>query len=342
MAADSYKLSANEIKDGFSSFADRDKKCKVISAAKFMIKNRIKSALTYHMELGSAEDLESKNNETLQQEVVFDARGNVSEHIHYLPDGSIEDRVTNTYNADGKLAEEVLYDPDGEIAERRTMEYNDKGKLLKEIKHYQDGAQDFIIYRYDEAGHLSEKTFGDDSGWIEKREVFTFENDKLIGVSEFDEEDSLLKESAYTYDADGNLAESSESPTSDMGGRKVTIYNTRGLVDVIKYYSPSGNLIARNTYEYNEKDQVTDISEETQSGISSSHTGYDENGYAVLLEDRSENEELNHRIERTFDPDGNILTSHVFINGKGRNLNQHYLERIEYTFFDQEVISPDS
>jgi antitoxin component YwqK of YwqJK toxin-antitoxin module len=298
------------------------------------MKNKIKSALTYQMNLGSAENPEAKNSEVLQQKVVFDEMGNVVEHIQYLPDGSIEDRVTNTYHADGKLAEEVLYEPDGDIAERRTMEYNEAGKLLKEIKHYQDGAQDFITYRYDDAGHLAEKIFGDDSGWIEKREAFTFEGDKLTRVSEFDDEDTLLKESTYSYDADGNLEESSESPTSDMGGRKVTQYTTDGLAEVIRYYSPSGNLIARHTYEYNEKGLVRDISEETQSGISTTHTEYDENGFAVVLEDRSANEELNHRIERTFDIEGNVLTSHVFINGHGRNINQHYLQRVEYLFFD--------
>lgn len=306
------------------------------------MKNKIKSALTFHMDLGSAENLEAKTIETLQQEVVFDAQGNVAEHIQYLPDGSIEDRVTNTYNAEGKLAEEVLYDSDGEIAEHRTLEYMEKGTLSKEIKHYEDGSQDIISYGYDDAGHLKEKIFGDDSGYIEKREVFTFEGDNLISEMEFDKDDTLLKESNFTYDDDGNLAESTESPTGEMGGRKVTIYNIRALPEVIKYYSESGNLIARTKYEYNEKGQVIDISEETQSGTSSSHSEYDEHGHAVVVEDRSANEELNHRIERTFDENGNLLTSHVFINGHGRSLNQHYLERIEYTFFDKETIDTNS
>ena len=303
------------------------------------MKNIIKSALTYHIELGSEETLEIKTKETLKQEVVFDVQGNVAEHIQYLPDGSVEDRVTNSYSTEGKLTEEVLYDPDGEIAERRTMEYSENGNLLKEVKHYLDGAQDIITYRYDGAGHLLEKIFGDNSGWIEKREVFTFEGDKLTAVKEFDEDNTLLKEVTFTYDADGNLEESSESPTRDMSGRKVSIYNINALPEVIKYYGESGSLIARHTYEYNEKGQVTDIKEETQSGISSSHTEYDENGHAIVMEDRSANEELNHRIERTFDGEGNLLISHVFINGQGRNLNQHYLERIEYTFFDQDAVA---
>ena len=301
------------------------------------MKNKIKSAITYHKKLGSAEKLETKTNETLQQIIVFDMQGNVAEHIQYMPDGSIEEKVMNTYSADGKLTEEVLYTPDGEIAEHRTMEYTENGKLLKEIKHYQDGAQDIITYCYDEAGQLTEKTFGDDSGWIEKREVFTFEGDKLTAVKEFDEDNKLLKQSTFRYDADGNLTESSESPAGDSGQRKVTIFNNHALPEAIKYYSESGSLIARHTYEYNEKSQVTNIREETQSGISSSHTEYDENGYAVLMEERSANEELNHRIERTFDEEGNITTSHVFINGHGRNINQHYLERVEYTFYNQGV-----
>lgn len=302
------------------------------------MKNKIISALTYHLDLGSTEDPETKTIETLQQKVDFDLQGNVTEHIQYLPDGSIEDRVINNYNAEGNLVEEVLYDPDGEIAEHRTLEFSEKGTLLKEIKHYEDGSQDIITYRYDEAGHITEKIFGDDTGWIEKREIFTFEDDKLTTVKELDEEGALLKESTFTYDEGGNLEESSESPNGEMGGRKVTVYNSHSLPEVIKYYSPSGNLIARTKYEYNEKGQVTGISEETQSNTSSSHTEYDEFDNAVVVEDRSANEELNHRIERTFDENGNLLTSHVFINGHGRNPNQHYLERIEYAFFDKEII----
>ncbi len=296
--------------------------------------NRIKSALTYHLELGSAENQDIKANEVLQQEVIYDAQGNVTEHIQYLSEGSIEDRVTNTYRADGKLAEEVLYDPDGEIAERRTMEYNESGKLLKEIKHFQDGAQDIISYRYDVSGHLAEKTYGDDSGWIEKRDVFTFEGDQLIKVKELNEDSALLRESTYTYDAEGKLEEGTESPMNDLGGRKVTLYTADGSPEVIKYYSHNGSLIARHTYAYNENGQATEISEETQSGTSSTHTEYDANGHAVVMEDRSANEELNQRIERSYDEGGNLLTSHVFINGHGRSLNQHYYERIEYIFFD--------
>lgn len=295
---------------------------------------KIKSAHTYHLNLGSTEHLDEATNEILQQEVIYDARGNVAEHIQYLSDGSMEDRVTNTYLADGKLAEEVLYDSDGEIAERRTMEYDESGKLLKEIKHFQDDSQDIISYHYDTSGHLAEKTFGDDSGWIEKHDVFTFEGDDLIKVVEFNEDNALLRESTFTYDAEGKLEEGTESPVNDLGGRKVTLYTTDGSPQVVKYYSHTDMLIARHTYAYNEKGQATDISEETQSGASSTHTEYDENGHAVVMEDRSANEELNKRIERSYDEGGNLLTSHVFINGHGRTLNQHYYERIKYIYFD--------
>lgn len=297
------------------------------------MKNKIKTALTYHSDLGSEETPETTNNEILQQKVEFDDQGNIIEHIQYQPNGSIEDRVTNAYNAGGWLAEEVLYDPDGEIAERRTLEYSENGKLLKEIKHYDDGSQDIIAYVHDEAGHLMEKNYGDDSGYIEKKEVFAFEGDKLSSVQELDEDGTIQKEIIYTYDADGTLEETSESPTEN-GGRKITIYNSNALPEVVKYYSEAGNLIARHTYEYNDKNQVTDISEETQSGISLSHTEYNEHGHAIVIEDKSVNEELNHRIERTYDEEGNILTSHVFINGQGRHKNQHYIERIEYMFFE--------
>jgi len=69
--------------------------------------NKIKTALTYHVDLGSEDNPEVKRTETLQQKVIYDALGNVKEHIQYLPDGSIEDRVTNIYSADGKLEEEI-------------------------------------------------------------------------------------------------------------------------------------------------------------------------------------------------------------------------------------------
>jgi len=300
------------------------------------MKKQIKSAMTFRKELGSEETSESEGTEILIQQVKYDAKGSVLEHIQYFPDGTIEDRVVNEFSAEGKLLEEVLFDPDGEIAERRTMEYDGKSRPAKEIKHYQDGTRDFITYRYDEAGHLVEKIYGDDTGWTEKREEYIFEEGHLVKVQEFDEEDKLTGETNIVYNEEGNIEESSEWPASDMGGRKVTIYSDKGLIEVIKQYSDSNKLIARFTYIYDEKDQLTDISEETQAGTNTSHTSYDEKGLALMREEHSANEELNHRVERTFDEDGNLLNSHVFVNGRGRHINQHYIERIEYVFFDNE------
>jgi hypothetical protein len=293
----------------------------------------IKSAMTFRKDLGSEESMEREGKEVLQQSVSFNEKGNVLEHIQYFPDGTIEDKVVNTYTADGKLLEEVLYDQGVELAERRTMEYDEKGKPLREIKHYQDGARDFIDYSYDEAGHLVEKKYGDDSGWIEKREVFSFENDHLTQVKEFDDEDNLTGETTLVYDLEGRVEESSEWPAGEQGGRKVSVYNEKGLIEVIKHYSDSGKLIARFTYSYNDNGLVTDITEETQSGTNTSHNVYDEKDQVILREEYSADQELNHRVERTYDEYGNLLSSHVFINGRGRHMNQHYLERVEYTFF---------
>jgi len=298
------------------------------------MKKLIKSAKTFRKDLGSEESIEREGTEILLQTVLFDEKGNVLEHIQYFPDGSVEDRVVNNYSSEGKLLEEVLFDQEDELAERRVMEYDEQGRPIRETKHYQDGSRDFIDYRYDEAGHLAEKVYSDDTGWMEKREMYCFENDRLINVREFDDEDTLSGETTVVYDPEGKIEESSEWPADEQGGRKVIVYNEKGLIDIIKQYSGSGILIARFTYTYDEKDQLTDITEETQAGTNTSHTAYDEKGQAIMREEHSTNQELNHRVERTFDEDGNLLSSHVFINGRGRHINQHYLERLEYTFFD--------
>jgi hypothetical protein len=299
-----------------------------------VMKKQIKSTTTYRTELGSEMSDNREGKEILIQSVAFDDKGNVLEHSQYFPDGRVEDRVVNEYSTEGKLLEEILFDQDGETAERRTMEYDEKERPAREIKHYQDGAQDFISYSYDENGHLVEKVYGDDTGWIEKKEKYTYENDRLISAQEFDDENNLIGETTVVYDSEGKIEETSEWPASEHGGRKFTIYNEKSLIEVIKQYSDSDKLIARFTYNYDEKDQLTDITEETQTGTSTSHTVYDEKGQAVMREERSANEELNHRVERTFDEEGNMLTAHVFINGRGRHINQHYLERMEYSFFD--------
>jgi antitoxin component YwqK of YwqJK toxin-antitoxin module len=305
-----------------------------IISIQYSMKKQIKSATTFHKELGSEEGVDREGKEILTQTVSFDSNGNVLEHIQYFPDGSIEDKVVNEYSAEGKLLEEVLFDQGDELAERRTMEYDEKGRPAKETKHYQDGAQDFIDYRYDEAGHLVEKIYGDDSGWTEKREVYSFENDRLTTACEFDDEDKLTGETTVVYNQEGKMEESSEWPAGEQGGRKVTVFNEKGLIDVIKQYSESGKLIARFTYSYDEKDQVTDITEETQAGTNTSHTGYDEKGQVIMREEYGANQELNHRVERIYDEEGNLISSHVFINGHGRHINQHYLERVEYVYFE--------
>jgi len=319
---------------GIISFAAETYSYSGINSILNLMKKLIKSATTYHKELGSEESVEREGKEILTQTVTFDDKGNVLEHIQYFPDGSIEDRVVNQYTPEGKLLEETLFDQGEELAERRTMEYDEKGRPVREVKHYQDGTLDFISYRYDETGHLVEKIYGDDSGWTEKREVYSFDKDRLTSAREYDDEDKMVGETTVDYDEEGKIEESSEWPAGEQGGRKVTVYNEKGLIDVIKQYSESGNLIARFKYTYDEKDLVTDITEETQAGTNTSHTSYDENGLAIMREEHSANQELNHRVERTYDEDGNLLTSHVFINGRGRHINQHYIERVEYVYFE--------
>ena len=60
---------------------------------------------------------------------------------------------------------------------------------------------------------------------------------------------------------------------------------------------------------------------------------YDEHGNAVVQEERNEHAEINSRIVREFDKEGNVTESEAIFDHHGMARNQHYVLKYEYEYF---------
>ncbi|MBN3035568.1 MAG: hypothetical protein JW861_08270, partial [Bacteroidales bacterium] len=63
--------------------------------------------------------------------------------------------------------------------------------------------------------------------------------------------------------------------------------------------------------------------------------GYDENGNGVLQEEKNPEGEVVQRVERTYDDDGNVTESDVFIHLRERGYSRKYRLVYTYTFWPE-------
>jgi hypothetical protein len=76
------------------------------------------------------------------------------------------------------------------------------------------------------------------------------------------------------------------------------------------------------------------MEEETAYLKNTTRFSYDGFGNVIMEEEINKNGLLTQRVEREYDEMGNIVTSHVFIDGHGVSANRQYTYRFVYEFYD--------
>lgn len=179
--------------------------------------------------------------------IMYDVKGNRIERV--TPDN----KMLYTYDAQGNLSAIVSYVPDGSLcksgypcdAQGRKLEtrlsYDAQGRKLEARLSYFDGTLDQkIVYTYDDTGHLIEEVTSDQAGLI------------LKIVYAYDGKGNLIEEDVYgpsgikgqlfhTYDEQGRRIETTHHDSHDapLGiDRVVTTYDTKGnTLEITTYYT---------------------------------------------------------------------------------------------------------
>jgi len=165
--------------------------------------------------------------------------------------------------------------------------------------------------------------------------VFEYSNRKLIKEQVFDGDKNLKSEKSFTLDKSGNIMElKTWDDEYDRKIKRVNTYNENDKRISTMTYSENGDLLARETIKYDTKGQAVEVIEENPSETNTLYLVYDENGNVINQEEYNATNELNHKVNRKFDEHNEIIESDVYIDRHGESMNQHYIIRMEYAYFD--------
>lgn len=262
----------------------------------------------------------------------YDKNGNVVLELKFNSDQKLEDKFEKKYNDAGILIEEKHYISYKDLAEHKTFEVDKDGKVHKAYNHYNDGSKDTINYTYDKNGNLIEMITIDSYDEVEAKDMFEYDGKNLIKKETY-EYDELTSKDTYEYDPDGNVVEES-SWTEEENNRRSNVYNKNGKIEKVLFYNKKDELVAKTIYSYDDKDRIVGVTEETPYGNSSTVITYDEKGNAIEQIEKNDQGEINNSAIRKFNENNDILETDVFIDMKGRTVNQQYILKYEYEYFD--------
>ena len=258
----------------------------------------------------------------LTSEKSFNSEGESGEHNEYR------------YNEQGQVVEERIYFEGEELAERHTFEYREDGKMLVEHVEYQDSYRDQILYTYDSYGNLVERKQIDDEGEVESCETYVYEGEVLKKETVIDGDGALVSEAVHLYDEEGSMIETQMRGKEDHEEIRVVYeYDEQGNRDCMERFNKAGQIMARTTYTFNEQGVVVEMFEEDTTTSKTIRFQHDEKGNVTLQEEYNDKEELNHRIERMYDPDGELIESIIYVDRHDQGPDQYYSVKQEFTYY---------
>ena len=279
--------------------------------------------------ISDLDETEIREKEFIFQSTQFDESGYPIEVISYNTDGSVEHKFQYQYNSEGKVIDEILLETDDEVTQHRSMEYNAQGYLAKEYVHYLDGTADQLIYTYDEQGRLISRRSIDSDGETGNYLVNVYEGDQLVSESEYDIAGEIITQRKIIYNESGKITEE-VFRTPEENYHLLYSYDEKDNASVRRRYNEDKHLTERNTFTYDLEGRISELMEETSSGIEITFTAYDSAGNIILQEDKTEAGELLSSIERTYDKSNRQLTTSVHTQRPGQQLPQNYRIRLQY------------
>jgi len=259
--------------------------------------------------------------------------GEVTLDVKYLSNGEVDEKTVRTFNEKGNPVEQILYIQGDEIAEHKTFETDDRGKVIKVKNHYADGTFDTTLFKYNPQGLLLEKTTIDSDNEVEARENFIYQGERLAArnVQEFGE---IVAEESFTIDATGKVTETTKLERDGETEHNQQFWDDKGRLIKILTYNRKEKLIAKMLYTYNDSGLITETDYETVRGRVITSVKYDDHGNAIEQTETNGRGEVNHSVTRKYNEENDVILTNVFINRQGRDVNEKYILKYEYVYFE--------
>jgi antitoxin component YwqK of YwqJK toxin-antitoxin module len=296
---------------------------------------KIRSATIYKLDLPPGKSQSELNEEKFYRHSFTEMRvsGDVILDIKYLANGTEDEKQVNTFDESGRLIEKILFMQDNEIAEHKTYEYDEGGKISKVRNHYADGTCDTIQYKYGSDALPVEKTTFDSDNEVEAQEFFLYDDGKLIETKALEFDQQVSRE-IIAYDESGRIAGSTKWQQNEESERHQNIWDEKNRLVKVLTYNPDEKLIARLLYSYDDLNRIVGSEYETEKGRVITTVNYDEKGNAIRQIETNATGELNHTVARKFNENNDVIEARVFINRHGRDVNEEYLLKYEYEYFE--------
>ena len=280
----------------------------------------------------STEEFELKGG--IYTKTTYDPEGRTLSEIKYNPDGSVEQHYGYAYNEQGVKIADRSWDENGELIDDMEYDVDADGRTQFAYKNYLDGSKDTVTYRYDDAGNLIEKEVRSEDDEVEFLEKFLYEGGHEIMHESWDEEGEYKFKEETRWNEKGNIMETKTwvAETQETE-RIVNEYDEDAELSSVASYDKNGGVIFKVAYKRDDQGRIVEVRDEMPEKIAVTIFEYDEHGNAVVQEERNEHAEINSRIVREFDKEGNVTESEAIFDHHGMARNQHYVLKYEYEYF---------
>lgn len=297
------------------------------------IKTRSIYTLNYVITGHQATDIEEAR--YLSSFIEFDMDGNPIKEEQLDPEGHLIERYYRAFFPHGKIkSEKYETGEDGFVSAREFM-YDEEGLLLEEKGTYAQGDIEHIIYSYDEQGNLISRRSIDDEGEEEFTEEIQYLDGKPLDEKRY-EYGELVVHRSIVYSSSGWVESVNESNTSDGSKRsRFFSYFDDGKLSVEEEFV-NKKILTRKAYTYDDQGRIESMREEEAFRRDVMHFQYDEAGNIVLQEEKDMDGNVLQQIIRTYDTDGQPLSTDVYLDGIRTGYSRRYALQFEYAYFPEE------
>ena len=296
---------------------------------------KIRTVNVYRVEKVPGENVSGQADREIQSYTLYNEDGNILEEAHYGTGQELAEKSRYQYDDKGRVSGMLLMDESDEVLEDKRIEWSEPDRMEKEITHYLDGSEMTVTYHHDEQGRLVRKITADEEGEVESREIFSYDGDNLVRVEKYNEDDRLVFKQDDIY----NGKERSESMIflmEDPDDKTVRVikYNERGQRSAELVYDRKDRLVEKNHYEVDDQGRLVKMVEENAARRNTTEFFYDDSGNNIREQVETDREgNLNHRILRTYDEDGNQLETRVIMPIGNAGETREYSIVFEYEYY---------
>ncbi len=267
----------------------------------------------------------------------YDRKGQTLQQGSYTAEGLLAEKMAWEYNDQGEVVKEYYYSDGDEPSETVTYERDAGGAARQSVRQYLDGSEDTTHYVYDEAGHLTEKNTVDDEGVQDMRELFKWKGDHMVLHEVTDGEQNRISLDEYKYDSRGNIKEHQRTDLeTGEEFRKVFHWDESNRKSGEEWYDREGNLVEKSVFHLDGEGRIERAETVSAERESVTEYRYDSRGNNTVVEETSGEGDQLLWVEHTWDNEGNLTGSVVFVSPQKARYGQHYKLSFEYEWFGEE------